>query len=966
MQFLHYSIQSLLLDKTGFSDSVNQEKHLNATVIETDGINLYVGTSNGCVYHFVIENKEKPEYIIASKHVLLEGKLVKSILLLPQITCVLILCGSVLFFSNFPELSPIFGLHPIKGVVDICQDLDKLGETEMDGSVILTVLTRRKIKRIKIKDSVSLILDIDYPSPIVACQRGFICCVANNLCYELIDFENNIKIPLFPLQGDYSLYYSSQSTSLSNLMPIIASISKSEFVVTTISSNDENFVGLFIDINGCVRGNVVFSGYPIALASEFPFLMALIDNSFIEIHSIIDQTLIQVIQSPFLGSISGIFRTFGHCSILVESLIEKIIMIESTSSKYLINKTINIENKLLDEEMDIAIRLSTIPSKIFLVGVSGVNCLVFNSFLTYVDMFLDLKEIDDTLFSIKKLTEIMAPENIHSERIYHEISYIYQKIGFIYLEKILFDDAIIQFEKSNIDPRLIISLFPVFELDSDGIMVYKGINELICRLIDIDNIISINVSEKFRHDALISEDEIQVSENYRRTLYENALTMLKKYLLKYRQRRGLGSIGTCEKNKQIFKTVDLVLLKLLVYLSPEENLDNLYGLIDSGIECFDDAVRIFEKNGKYFLLSKLYQNIKMQNKVLEIWKNILEGNLHDDDFLDGEKKMRDYLLEVDNDNLFIDYVIWLIEKYPHIGIEFFMSFSSKKTFTFSIDEMANILRFKSKVCFRIYLEFVVSNFSVYNVSLLNELLLIYVNEIISFLEVPLIKDIVKRSIIDYTELRNDNLSYFEYLSTFMIETDKRYKEFVLNRTKFVQLLQSAFDYDSELLLKSLHSHKDLLLIELVILYGRSLKHEEALAILVQTLKDYKTSEIYCYRRGLSLELCYDNQEAQDFFLQRKSFFKMLLDQYLKLSDYNERFFRISFLLRRWGSYLDVIYVLKVISNDWSVEKISGFLFHIFQKTIQEKYETQLIKSLHRGCCAFYDYSNIVTFIDKSS
>ena len=70
---------------------------------------------------------------------------------------VLILIGNVLFFSNFPELSPISGLYPIKGVVDICQDLDKLGETEADGSVILTVLTRRKIKRIRIKDSISLV-----------------------------------------------------------------------------------------------------------------------------------------------------------------------------------------------------------------------------------------------------------------------------------------------------------------------------------------------------------------------------------------------------------------------------------------------------------------------------------------------------------------------------------------------------------------------------------------------------------------------------------------------------------------------------------------------------------------------------------------------------------------------------------------------------------------------------------------
>lgn len=113
-----------------------------------------------------------PEFIFASKHNLLEKKSVKSILVLSQITCVAILCGfvisklilslillgNVLFFCNYPELSPIFGLEPIKGVVDICQDLDKYAETELDGSVILTLLMRRKIKRIKVRDTISVIL----------------------------------------------------------------------------------------------------------------------------------------------------------------------------------------------------------------------------------------------------------------------------------------------------------------------------------------------------------------------------------------------------------------------------------------------------------------------------------------------------------------------------------------------------------------------------------------------------------------------------------------------------------------------------------------------------------------------------------------------------------------------------------------------------------------------------------------
>ncbi|KAG5440078.1 hypothetical protein PCK2_000590 [Pneumocystis canis] len=468
-------------------------------------VNLYVGTFNGYVYHFVLEKNKPflaPEYMIASKHVLLEGKPVKSILLLPQIACVALLCGGVLFFFSFPELSPRFGLYSIKGVIEICQDLDKLGETETDGSIILTILTKKKIKRIKVKDSILLISDIDYSSPITACQKGSVCCIANNLFYELIDFENNRKIPLFPI----------------------------------------------------------------------------------------------------------------------------------------------------------------------------------------------LQE-------------------------------------------------------------------------SDTLLVSSG------------------TAQEFNSFILSSDDKIRTFQNDGKTLYQNALNMLKKYLLRYRKRKKLGSMFVSEKDKQIFEVVDLALLKLLLYLSPDKDSSRLYELIDSGIECFDNAVIILEENRKYFLL-----------------------------------------------------------------------------------------------------------------------------------KIPLIRDTVKQSIINYREFMNDKLSYFEYMSTCMIQSDNEYKEFILERIKLIELFQSTSGYDLEFVLKFLYSQKDLLVIELVILYGRSAKHEEALTILIQTLRDYKTSEIYCYHRGLSIKLSYDEPETEELLYQRRELFQLLLDKYLKL-DYDQRHSRVSLLLGRWGIYLDAIYVLKVISGD---------------------------------------------------
>src|SRR5690606_16174484 len=83
-------------------------------------------------------------------------------------------------------------------------------------------------------------------------------------------------------------------------------------------------------------------------------------------------------------------------------------------------------------------------------------------------------------------------------------------------------------------------------------------------------------------------------------LETGTLLILKRYLAAWRSKKGFGSVLD---EKEVFLTVDAVLLSVLLRLDSSATTDDmikasshaeLYKLVDSGLDCFDRAIEILE------------------------------------------------------------------------------------------------------------------------------------------------------------------------------------------------------------------------------------------------------------------------------------------------------------------------------------------------------------------------------------
>lgn len=115
--------------------------------------------------------------------------------------------------------------------------------------------------------------------------------------------------------------------------------------------------------------------------------------------------------------------------------------------------------------------------------------------------------------------------------------------------------------------------------------------------------------------------------------------------------------------------MDLVLLKLILEMGRAEGKQGLYELIDSGVDCFDEAEGLLIEMGRYYVLSRLYQSRGITEKVLETWGEMIDGRWADEEFRNGEERMRDYLMKCKDAELVFKFAMWLARRNPEMGVQ---------------------------------------------------------------------------------------------------------------------------------------------------------------------------------------------------------------------------------------------------------------------------------------------------------
>ncbi|KAI0083635.1 hypothetical protein BDY19DRAFT_620665 [Irpex rosettiformis] len=292
-----YELQSLVDAVLSDADdlSLTLPKILCAQGIGPD---LYAGCSNGELLRLSLHRDSLSEigsYSLVSRQGIPSGKAVDDIVLTASISRALVLSDRNIFIYTLPNLD-LVGIQPMRNVVTFAVDEQHIrrGPPKTDSlhhvdPIDLCVLKRTSIALYSLRERLIFQKDIPLPSRATLARRtGKYLCFADQQFYNMIDLEAASLFQLLPL---------SQAEDSGPVKPFILVISDNEFLI--LSWTGASTLGLFITGDGDpVRGTLEWPKHPKAVTFDDPYVMTLMPDDSIEIHSIESQTLVQTIPPP--------------------------------------------------------------------------------------------------------------------------------------------------------------------------------------------------------------------------------------------------------------------------------------------------------------------------------------------------------------------------------------------------------------------------------------------------------------------------------------------------------------------------------------------------------------------------------------------------------------------------------------------------------------------------------------------
>jgi vacuolar protein sorting-associated protein 3 len=495
------------------------------------------------------------------------------------------------------------------------------------------------------------------------------------------------------------------------------------------------------------------------------------------------------------------------------------------------------------------------------------------------------------------------------------------------------EDALLE---GGLDPRVILAIVPYLRKEilegRTGIWIHGGVKD---------------VADSFITNSILGDDPGPTTDN---VMSDHILQFLRRFLTAWRKKKGFGSIAN---ENEVFKSVDAALLIVLLQLdqsfppdAPKENpvRNDLYALVDGGVDCFERAVSLLESHHRLYPLSRLYHSRKMSGEVLATWRRIIEGETDEAGELGGEHRVRSYLAKIRNSALVEEYGVWLATRNPRLGVQVFAD--DRSLVKFQPTQVVRILREGAPGAVKDYLEYLV--FDKNHTEYINELIAYYLDIVMAKLEESKeAREILAQTYESYRALRPPKSTYRQFITDNVID-----EEWWHSRLRLLQLLGgsqgSASEYDVAAILARIAPYTQELVPEVIILDGRQGHHEEALKLLTHGLGDYNTAISYCLRGGSSIYHPISGTMARESLptqKQQAKLFNFLLAEFLQIEDISNRVEQTSSLLERFGSWFDVGYVLSLIPDTWSVELVSGFLVSALRRIVRERSETMIAKAL---------------------
>lgn len=826
------------------------------------------------------------------------------------------------------------GIGSLRDVNDLSRDIDeKLTDGDQDEAIV-TVFTQTAIRIVKVqKSSLKLLRNVEYPKVLLGLRRSDFALVANATDYSLIDLENSQQIPLFPIstsgveEENTEEHNEDESTSEEStnqkIKPLIMPVGADEFLVLSGSKTEEPAMGLVVNLEGDIsRGTIAWPQYPDSVAVDYPYVASVIGTQ-VQFHSLHDQSLVQTIDfesKPIVSNVSVAISQPYHL------LTDKIRLVPLTGQE---------DETRIEKEKKIAEGLSTISSSLFVYSKEkGVECLLSLPRIFHLEKLVEQEKMDEVL-------EEMGTLEITTERAVVELEYLNLLVGLGYILHKDFASATESWRTGSLDPRLVVHLY-----DPDSVVgnlwVFNGIRAILTT-------ISTNLSETVTVDKSTGAEikstkkkDLKKGQKISRKDGTESKQFYRFFLEDWLAKRDMESIAD---KKNVFLTIERASLQFLLKLSNEnaEAKPDLYKFLQHDvIDSVEDTLAMLESAEKYYGLFLLYKQQGKTEKVCELWKKIITGEAVDPDFTASIEEFADYLQSCDKDTVW-DYGLWMANTNPELGLRVF---SQRNEFRDS-DLMEAFKMLDNQQVWRDFLRILVYDKNDY--SFHADLVVVTVEELQQEISrSDKTRQFLVQSSKKYHDLPFPKRTYYEYMET--SGTSKELKKVLKMRRDLLKLLaQSHRDYDHNLIKTKLEDDKDVLQLELCVVYNKMSLHSRCIDILCHSLQDFTQSISYCQHGTLVFGGSKSDQKhALASNTLQNELFPLLYDASLQMKPESVQVECTRQLLESHGSRLDMRTVLSKTPDEWPLERLSGYLLNVLRHAMKEKTRSTLNRSLARA------------------
>ncbi|RKP14453.1 hypothetical protein BJ684DRAFT_15226 [Piptocephalis cylindrospora] len=537
------------LTRTSSQGSGSGERRFRATVECADIYenNVYVGTSDGHILHYVfdqpiqVDRSVLPKARLIKKHIASQThRRVERMSIVHPLSKLIVHCDSMLMFLSLPNLSPVShdSIPSLRGVVTFAVDTLKAGivmphpSDPPITSCSLCVVKRRSIqffhlsRRSLERERPDYAIDEDC---LTIRRLGGSVCYANrynfyllnirtNRCHELLEVSYGERSnPTMSTSGPgyggdpMGSPYGNPSASPPSgygmgsgsggavdgrgggkrmvMMPSILTADQSFFLISPSSLfQDDGGLGMFVNCEGNgTEAPWTWDTFPRSIEIVGHYLLALFRNGEIIVHERADLSKIQTLHPLEYGTPHTLVVTQGQGI--------------PTSHPSLLEK--------LGRDASIGGEVRAI-----VVAKEGLMAIPSQGLVDQADILLDQQRVEEAV-SLAAHYAQRAPSDAsgkESRLLQAELDYVYLKAGFIFLGESLFEEAFNQFERCYFDARILINLFLGASSSSSRESLEalpQGVQTIVMRLGSIQAIIDANVQAQFGREQENDKEDDQ-------------------------------------------------------------------------------------------------------------------------------------------------------------------------------------------------------------------------------------------------------------------------------------------------------------------------------------------------------------------------------------------------------------------------------------------------------------------------